>query len=129
MNAIFERRLPVPQDLKEMYPLDRATAKHKAERDKEVADVFLGKSDKFLLIIGPCSADYEDSVMDYVSRLVEVQEKVKDKIIIIPRIYTNKPRTTGVGWTRAASATPIIITKTSTTCAGGTRRWGWTIRR
>ena len=98
MNATFERRLPVPQDLKEMYPLDRATAEHKAERDKEVADVFLGKSDKFLLILGPCSADYEDSVMDYVTRLVEVQEKVKDKIIIIPRIYTNKPRTTGAGY-------------------------------
>ena len=128
MNAIFERRLPVPQDLKEMYPLDRATAEHKAERDREVADVFLGKSDKFLLIIGPCSADYEESVMDYVSRLVDVQEKVKDKIII-PRIYTNKPRTTGAGWTREVKATPIIIMKTSTICAGGTRRWGWTIRQ
>ena len=70
----------------------------KKQRDKEIADVFTGKSNKFLLIIGPCSADKEEPVLDYISRLVPVQEQVKDKILIIPRIYTNKPRTTGEGY-------------------------------
>ena len=94
----FKRKLPVPKEVKEMYPLSEEIKQVKAQRDIEIADVFTGKSDKFLLIIGPCSADNEDSVMDYVGRLARLQEQVKDKIIIIPRIYTNKPRTTGEGY-------------------------------
>ena len=85
-------------EIKERYPLTKSVTKIKLERDEEIAKVFKGQSDKFLLIIGPCSADNEDSVMDYISRLAKVQEKVKDRIIIIPRIYTNKPRTTGQGY-------------------------------
>lgn len=98
MNMDFVRKLPIPQDIKAQFPIPEEVKKIKAERDAEIADVFTGKSDKFLLIIGPCSADREDSVIDYVNRLAKVQDKVKDKIIIIPRIYTNKPRTTGQGY-------------------------------
>jgi len=98
MNMIFERKLPIPQDVKAMYPLSDELAKIVSERDAEIADIFKGKSDKLILVIGPCSADNEDSVIDYISRLREIQEKVKDKIFIIPRIYTNKPRTTGDGY-------------------------------
>ncbi len=98
MSMNFKRKLPVPKEVKEMYPLSEEIKQVKAERDALIADVFTGKSDKFLLIIGPCSADNEESVMDYVGRLARLQEQVKDKIIIIPRIYTNKPRTTGEGY-------------------------------
>ncbi len=98
MSMNFKRKLPVPKEVKEMYPLSDEIKNVKAARDIEIADVFTGKSDKFLLIIGPCSADNEESVMDYVCRLARLQEQVKDKIIIIPRIYTNKPRTTGEGY-------------------------------
>lgn len=98
MNMDFIRKLPVPKEIKEQFPIPEAVKAVKAKRDAEIADVFTGKSDKFLLIIGPCSADREDSVMDYIGRLAKVQDKVKDKIIIIPRIYTNKPRTTGQGY-------------------------------
>ena len=94
----FIRKLPIPQDIKEQFPISQRCAEIKAERDAMIADVFTGKSDKFLLIIGPCSADNETSVMDYIGRLAEKKKKVKDKIIIIPRIYTNKPRTTGEGY-------------------------------
>ena len=94
----FLRQLPIPQEIKEQFPISEKCAAIKAERDEMIADVFTGKSDKFLLIIGPCSADNETSVMDYIGRLVGLQEKVGDKIIIIPRIYTNKPRTTGEGY-------------------------------
>ncbi|MBE6890101.1 MAG: 3-deoxy-7-phosphoheptulonate synthase [Ruminococcaceae bacterium] len=94
----FKRKLPVPKEVKEMYPLSEEIKAVKAARDIEITDVFTGKSDKFLLIIGPCSADNEESVMDYVCRLARLQEQVKDKIILIPRIYTNKPRTTGEGY-------------------------------
>ena len=96
MNMI--RKLPTPQEIKELYPLSDKIVETKKQRDKEIADVFTGKSNKFLLIIGPCSADKEEPVLDYISRLVPVQEQVKDKILIIPRIYTNKPRTTGEGY-------------------------------
>lgn len=85
-------------DIKEQYPLKAEHAEKKKIRDREIADVFTGKSDKLILIIGPCSADREDAVLDYISRLAVLQEKVSDKIIIIPRIYTNKPRTTGDGY-------------------------------
>ena len=94
----FFRNMPVPKDLKEQFPADERIVKIKQERDPEIRRIFEGKSDKLLLIIGPCSADREDAVLDYVTRLSKVQEKVKDKIMIIPRIYTNKPRTTGGGY-------------------------------
>ena len=91
-------RLPDPEEIKKKYPASEKVKEIKVQRDKEIADVFTGKSNKFLLIIGPCSADKEEPVLDYISRLVPVQEQVKDKILIIPRIYTNKPRTTGEGY-------------------------------
>ena len=98
MNCEFKRKLPIPMEVKEMYPMTADMQKNFKERDVEIKKVLSGESDKFLLIIGPCSADYEDSVMDYISRLRPIQDKVKDKMIIIPRIYTNKPRTTGTGY-------------------------------
>ncbi|MBR1593115.1 MAG: 3-deoxy-7-phosphoheptulonate synthase [Ruminococcus sp.] len=96
MNII--RELPHPDQIKNAHPLSENLIKLKAERDEEVKKIFSGQSDKFLLIIGPCSADNEDSVIDYITRLRELQEKVKDKIFMIPRIYTGKPRTTGDGY-------------------------------
>ena len=90
--------LPTPDEIKEQFPLAPELAALKAKRDQEIRDVFTGNSDKFLVIVGPCSADREDSVCDYVNRLTKVQEKVKDRLILIPRIYTNKPRTTGDGY-------------------------------
>lgn len=98
MNMDFIRKLPIPKEVKEQFPLPEKAIALKAQRDEEIKKVFSGESDKFLLIIGPCSADREDAVMDYIQRLARVQEKVSDKIIIIPRIYTNKPRTTGLGY-------------------------------
>ena len=98
MNMEFKRRLPAPQDIMNMYPLTDAMLDKKAKNDAEIHAVFKGESDKFILVIGPCSADREDAVLDYIGRLRDVQEKVKDKIIIVPRIYTNKPRTTGTGY-------------------------------
>ena len=98
MNMDFKRKLPTPKEIKEMYPISEELADVKKANDKEIQDVFTGKSDKFILVIGPCSADREDAVLDYISRLRNVQEKVKDKIVIIPRIYTNKRRTTGDGY-------------------------------
>ncbi len=98
MNMNFIGKLPIPMDIKAQYPLTDDLAAIKEARDIEIKKVFAGESNKFLLIIGPCSADNEDSVLDYISRLREVQEKVKDQIVIIPRIYTGKPRTTGDGY-------------------------------
>lgn len=98
MSFEFVRKLPVPSEIKEQYPVPEAAARIKIERDKEIKDVFTGNSDKFLVIIGPCSADNEEAVLDYTMRLAKVQEKVKDKLILIPRVYTNKPRTTGTGY-------------------------------
>lgn len=98
MNMEFKRKLPAPQDVINMYPMSEALACQKAENDREIQQVFTGESDKLLLVIGPCSADREDAVLEYISRLRTVQEKVKDKILIVPRIYTNKPRTTGAGY-------------------------------
>ena len=94
----FIRKLPSPQELMEDYPLGAAALSAKAARDKEIREIFSGKDNRFVLIIGPCSADNEDAVLDYVSRLAKVQEKVKDKLMLIPRVYTNKPRTIGVGY-------------------------------
>lgn len=98
MNMDFKRKLPTPKEIKEMYPVSGELTEVKKANDKEIRAVFTGESDKFVLVIGPCSADREDAVLDYISRLRKVQEKVKDKIVIIPRIYTNKPRTTGDGY-------------------------------
>lgn len=103
MGMTFVQELPDPMDFKKEYPLTEELVKIKAERDKEISDVLTGKSDKFLVIIGPCSADREDAVLDYVGRLAKVNDKVKDKLVIIPRIYTNKPRTTGEGYKGIAS--------------------------
>lgn len=94
----FNRELFSPQELKRMYGASAEAAERKAENDKEIRSVLDGSSDKLLLVIGPCSADREDSVIDYISRLRPLQEKVEDKIVIVPRIYTNKPRTTGAGY-------------------------------
>ena len=98
MGMNFNRKMPEPAEIKKLYPLSEKIKEIKAARDKEIAQVFTGESDKFLLIIGPCSADKDEPVMDYVHRLADIQQKVKDKILIIPRIYTNKPRTTGEGY-------------------------------
>ena len=98
MSFDFVRELPTPAVVKEMYPVSPELAAVKKERDRMISDVILGKDDRFLVIIGPCSADREDAVCDYVSRLAPVAEKVKDRVILIPRIYTNKPRTTGEGY-------------------------------
>lgn len=98
MNMEFHRKLPIPQEIKEQYPVTEEMAKVKEKNDAEIRKVFSGESEKFILVIGPCSADREDAVIDYIHRLRIVQDKVSDKIIIIPRIYTNKPRTTGAGY-------------------------------
>ncbi len=98
MNMTFYRKLPIPQTIKEEFPVSEAMAAVKADRDREIKAVFTGEADKFLLVIGPCSADHRESVLDYIGRLRTVQDRVSDKIIIIPRIYTNKPRTTGDGY-------------------------------
>jgi len=98
MGMKMIRELPHPDEIKAAHPLSDDLIKLKAERDEEVRKIFSGESDKFLLVIGPCSADNEDSVLDYITRLRKVQEKVSDKIVMIPRIYTGKPRTTGDGY-------------------------------
>lgn len=97
-NMIFKRKLPIPKEIKEQYPLTAELAQVKARRDKEIADVFTGKSGKMVLIIGPCSADREAAVLEYCERLAKLQEAVSDKLVLIPRVYTNKPRTTGDGY-------------------------------
>lgn len=98
MNMEFKRKLPEPREVLDMYPMTEEMKAQKAKNDAEIRKVFTGESDKLLLVIGPCSADREDAVLDYISRLRKVQDKVADKIVIIPRIYTNKPRTTGAGY-------------------------------
>ncbi len=98
MQMNFHRKLPVPQEVKQEYPLTERMVQVKAERDASIRAVFDGSSDKFILVIGPCSADHSEPVLEYISRLRRIEEQVSDKIIIIPRIYTNKPRTTGQGY-------------------------------
>ena len=98
MNMEFKRKLIIPKEIKEMFPVTEEMAALKEQRDAEIKDIIAGRSKKFMLIIGPCSADNEDAVIDYILRLRKVQEKVADKIFIVPRIYTNKPRTTGKGY-------------------------------
>lgn len=103
MSFSYLKQLPSPSSIKEQYPLSEKLTALKAKRDQMISDVITGKDDRFLVIIGPCSADNEDAVCDYVSRLAPIAEKVKDRLIIIPRIYTNKPRTTGEGYKGIAS--------------------------
>ena len=103
MGFDFIKKLPTPEEIRNQYPIDAEIQAVKDARDKELRDVFTGKSDKFLAIIGPCSADNEDAVLDYLTRLRNVQEKIADKVLIVPRVYTNKPRTTGEGYKGIAS--------------------------
>lgn len=98
MSFEFIRKLPTPDEIRAQFPLPANLKVLKKERDSQISDVITGKSNKFLVIIGPCSADNEDSVCEYLNRLAKVNEKVKDKLVLIPRIYTNKPRTTGDGY-------------------------------
>ena len=98
MQMNFHRKLPIPKDVKAEFPLSERMVQVKAARDAEIRAVFDGSSDKFILVIGPCSADHREPVLEYISRLRRLEEQVADKIILIPRIYTNKPRTTGQGY-------------------------------
>ena len=98
MQMKFHRKLPIPQEVKKEYPLTERMEQVKTARDESIRAIFEGKSDKFILIIGPCSADHREPVLEYISRLRKIEDQVSDKIIIIPRIYTNKPRTTGQGY-------------------------------
>ena len=98
MGMTVNAQLPLPADLKAEYPLTEKLRQIKIERDREIRDIFTGASDKFIVLAGPCSADNEDSVCEYVTRLAKVSEKVSDRLMVIPRIYTNKPRTTGEGY-------------------------------
>lgn len=98
MGMKINAELPLPVNLKAEYPVPEKLQKIKRERDKEIRDIFTGKSDRFIVLVGPCSADNEDSVCEYVNRLAKLNDKVADRLMIIPRIYTNKPRTTGAGY-------------------------------
>lgn len=98
MNMEFRRKLPIPKDIKEMFPINEKYAALREEKVKEIEDILAGRSDKFLLLVGPCSADNEEAVLDYLMRLRTAQDKVSEKICILPRVYTNKPRTTGMGY-------------------------------
>ena len=98
MSFNYLQKMPSPEDIKKELPLSDNGKAVKENRDKEIADIITGKDDRFLAIIGPCSADNEDSVLEYISRLTKVAEKIKDKVLVVPRIYTNKPRTTGEGY-------------------------------
>ena len=97
-NMHFICKLPIPKDTKERYPVPEDALARKAERDEEIRKIFTGQSDKLLIVVGPCSADAEEPVMEYIRRLARVQEQVKDRLLLVPRIYTNKPRTTGEGY-------------------------------
>ena len=98
MGFSFVTEIPSPDVIRERFPLAPELAARKKERDEEIKKIITGESDKLLVIVGPCSADNEEAVVDYVSRLVKVQEKTKDRLVIVPRVYTNKPRTTGEGY-------------------------------
>ncbi|WP_461812158.1 3-deoxy-7-phosphoheptulonate synthase [Faecalimonas sp.] len=98
MGMRVNKQLPLPLELKEEYPLTKDIVALKKQRDNEIRDIFMGKSDKFMVLVGPCSADNEVAICDYVSRLAKLNEQVSEKLMIIPRIYTNKPRTTGAGY-------------------------------
>ena len=98
MSMDFRRRLPIPKDIKTMMPLSDELAERKAIYDKQIADIICGKDQRKLMVIGPCSADREDAVVDYACRLGKLAEEVADKLVLVPRVYTNKPRTTGLGY-------------------------------
>lgn len=98
MSFVLTKKLPTPMEIKELYPVSKELAELKAQKDQELIDIITGASDKFMVIIGPCSADNEGAVCDYIGRLARVQEEVRDKLVLVPRIYTNKPRTTGEGY-------------------------------
>lgn len=98
MSFVLTKKLPTPMEIKELYPVSKELAELKAQKDQELIDIITGASDKFMVIIGPCSADNEEAVCDYIGRLARVQEEVRDKLVLVPRIYTNKPRTTGEGY-------------------------------
>ena len=98
MGFSFLNQLPTTEEVKKQYPLSKELRERKAKRDAEIKSIFRGESKKFLLVIGPCSADHEDPVLEYCQRLKEVAKDVEDRIFIVPRIYTNKPRTTGEGY-------------------------------
>ena len=98
MNMNFKRKLPIPMEIKRLYPLTPELEAVKAKRDEEIKAVFEGKSNKFIIVIGPCSADSEDAMLDYANRLMHLQEQTKEKLLLIPRVYTNKPRTVGDGY-------------------------------
>ena len=103
MSFNYLKKMPTPEEIKEMLPVPEEIQKIKLQRDKEVADIITGKDDRFLCIIGPCSADNEDAVCEYIEKLARVAEDIKDKVLVVPRIYTNKPRTTGSGYKGIAS--------------------------
>ncbi len=98
MNMEFRRKLPTPQTIKDMYPVSEALARQKEENDRQIRAVITGEDDRLMLLIGPCSADREDAVLEYAGRLRALQQRVQEKILIVPRIYSNKPRTTGDGY-------------------------------
>ena len=98
MSIELIKELPSPEEIKSEFPLTKEQIELKKAVDSEIRDVFTGKSDKFIAVIGPCSADNEEAVLDYVTRLAKVYETIRDKVIVIPRVYTNKPRTTGEGY-------------------------------
>ena len=98
MSMKINHELPLPEVLKSQYPLSQELKKVKKQRDEEIRRIFTGESDKFVVLVGPCSADNEDTVCEYVHKLKTVADKVSDKLMIIPRVYTNKPRTTGDGY-------------------------------
>lgn len=98
MNMEFERKLTIPAEVKEQFPVTAKVAETVEKKRAEIKSIFEGRSNRMILIIGPCSSDNEEAVIDYMTRLIPVQEKIKDKILLVPRIYTNKPRTTGDGY-------------------------------
>ena len=98
MQMEFIRKLPNPQDLKKQFPVSDSVHQVKEQRDREIADIFAGRDHRLLLLIGPCSADREDAVLEYMVRLARVRDQVKDRLMIVPRVYTNKPRTKGLGY-------------------------------
>ena len=98
MNMEFRRKLPIPKEIKEMYPINEAFARLREQKDKEVKDILSGQDDRLLLLVGPCSADNETAVLDYLTRLRKTADEVAERILIVPRVYTSKPRTTGIGY-------------------------------
>ena len=98
MSFKIKRALPTPEEICAQYPVPDELKELKKKRDREICDIISGKSDKFLLIIGPCSADNEEAVVDYTDRLARIYPKVSDRLVLVPRVYTNKPRTNGDGY-------------------------------